>query len=93
MNKRKVFDPTAPANVIPHTKIRNRMVYVIAFEEESASIVNFNGSVLRSVGYVALRSSTSVCWIATFVGQDRYRRPCIGLKGGLFAKESEILCE
>ena len=34
VNKRKVFDPTAPANVIPHTKIRNRMVYVLALEED-----------------------------------------------------------
>jgi len=33
INKRKVFDPT-PSNTGPRTKIDNRMLYVLAFEED-----------------------------------------------------------
>lgn len=34
VNKRKVFDPTATMNAPPHTKVENRMVYVLAVEED-----------------------------------------------------------
>ncbi|GJE88546.1 Rad4-domain-containing protein [Phanerochaete sordida] len=34
VNKRVAFDPTANANLQPGTRVENRMVYVVAFEED-----------------------------------------------------------
>ena len=35
VNKRKVFDPTAAGSATPRVKVENRMLYVLAFEEDS----------------------------------------------------------
>lgn len=34
VNKRKVFDPSSSIGIPPGTRVENRMVYVVAFEED-----------------------------------------------------------